>query len=311
MCHSARSGTSNRDSSSTSARCTAKPRPGSANAWPNAVRSRGSWTGPWNRKPPCSWESRKPRRECCWATGRSPAKTRATWRLACGRPWTALARRAGSCTTSAPPSVALVSRRFRILDYRSDGRRRGFPFDPYLLYLHRRLLRADEAADRLLGQIPAAMVPSVLRNFQGLLAAYRQDTEIRAAADFYERACTLFTRLREALRLSATDMDCMRQPQELPPEQEHRLSRVSARREPGVTADETGRGQPRCRQSGRLATPAPPASSGRPSPESSPRRRLPGRSPRRFCPLLPCRRIARGLTASGPSTCCANRIPEQ
>ncbi len=112
--------------------------------------------------------------------------------------------------------MALVSRRFRILDYRSDGRRRGFPFDPYLLYLHRRLLRADEAADRLLGQIPAAMVPSVLRNFQGLLAAYRQDTEIRAAADFYERACTLFTRLREALRLSATDMDCMRQPQELP-----------------------------------------------------------------------------------------------
>ncbi len=28
------------------------------------------------------------------------------------------------------------------LDYRSDGRRRRFPFDPYLLYLHRRLVRA-------------------------------------------------------------------------------------------------------------------------------------------------------------------------
>ena len=26
---------------------------------------------------------------------------------------------------------------FWILDYRNDGRRRGFPFDPYLLYLHR------------------------------------------------------------------------------------------------------------------------------------------------------------------------------
>jgi hypothetical protein len=117
----------------------------------------------------------------------------------------------------------LLAFHFWILDYRSDGRRRGFPFDPYLLYLHRRLLQAGEAVDRLLAQVPAAMTPPVLRNFQALLHAYRQDAEIRAAADRYERGCSMFTRLREALRLSATDMDHMRQPQELSPEQHRPL----------------------------------------------------------------------------------------
>jgi len=32
-----------------------------------------------------------------------------------------------------------------ILDYARDGRRQGFPFDPYLLYLHRRVARARAA----------------------------------------------------------------------------------------------------------------------------------------------------------------------
>jgi hypothetical protein len=67
----------------------------------------------------------------------------------------------------------LLAFHFWILDYRSDGRRRGFPFDPYLLYLHRRLLRAGEAVDRLLSQTPASCrTPQVLRNFQALLQAY-------------------------------------------------------------------------------------------------------------------------------------------
>ena len=115
----------------------------------------------------------------------------------------------------------LLAFHFWILDYRSDGRRRGFPFDPYLLYLHRRLVRAGEAVDRLLAQTPeACRLPPVLRNFQALLHAYRSDAEIRATADLYERSCALFTRLREALRLSATDMDQLRQPQELPPHEQ-------------------------------------------------------------------------------------------
>lgn len=121
----------------------------------------------------------------------------------------------------------LLAFHFWILDYRSDGRRRGFPFDPYLLYLHRRLARAGEAVDRLLSQTPAACrIPQVLRNFQALLQAYRNDTEIRDAADLYERGCSLFTRFREALRLSAEHMDQLRQPQELPPDEQRPLKRA-------------------------------------------------------------------------------------
>ena len=121
----------------------------------------------------------------------------------------------------------LLAFHFWILDYRSDGRRRGFPFDPYLLYLHRRLVRAGEAVDRLLSRTPASCrTPQVLRNFQALLQAYRSDPEIRAAAALYERCHGLFARLREALRLSAEQMDQLRQPQELPPDEPPAMKRV-------------------------------------------------------------------------------------
>jgi hypothetical protein len=120
----------------------------------------------------------------------------------------------------------LLAFHFWILDYRSDGRRRGFPFDPYLLYLHRRLVRAGQAVDQLLSRNPAACrTPLVLRNFQALLQAYRNDPEIRAAADLYERCCSLLTRFREALRLSAEHMDQLRQPQELGRDEQGSLKR--------------------------------------------------------------------------------------
>lgn len=118
----------------------------------------------------------------------------------------------------------LLAFHFWILDYRSDGRRRGFPFDPYLLYLHRRLVRAGEAVDRLLSQAAvASQMPQVVRNFQALLQAYRTDPEIYAAAEQYERCWTLFTRLRETLRLSPDHMDQLRQPQELSADQQRPL----------------------------------------------------------------------------------------
>jgi hypothetical protein len=118
----------------------------------------------------------------------------------------------------------LLAFHFWILDHRNDGRRRGFPFDPYHLYLHRRLVKAGQAVDQLLSRTPAACrTPQVLRNFQALLQAYRNDSEICAAADLYERCCRLFTRLREALRLSAEDMDQLRQPQELAPDEQASL----------------------------------------------------------------------------------------
>jgi len=111
----------------------------------------------------------------------------------------------------------LLAFHYWILDYRADGRRRGFPFDPYTLYLHRRLVRAGEAVDRLLSR-PAVsrQAPRVLCNFQKQLKQYRMDTEIVEAADLYERAFAMFTRLREALRLTADNMHNLRQLDHLP-----------------------------------------------------------------------------------------------
>jgi hypothetical protein len=142
----------------------------------------------------------------------------------------------------------LLAFHFWILDYRNDGRRRGFPFDPYLLYLHRRLVRAGHAVDRLLSQAAVACrIPQVFRNFQALLQAYRSDTEILAAADLYERCCSLFTRLREVLRLSAEHMDQLRQPQELPVHEQRSIQHALERLRQELqqqTADENDRDRP-------------------------------------------------------------------
>lgn len=145
----------------------------------------------------------------------------------------------------------LLAFHFWILDYRSDGRRRGFPFDPYLLYLHRRLVRAGGAVDRLLCEAAVACrMPQVFRNFQALLQAYRRDPEILAAADLFERSCALFTRLREVLRLSAEQMDQLRQPQDLPVDEQRSLQHAlhHLRQElQQQTADEHDRDRPLAR----------------------------------------------------------------
>jgi len=118
----------------------------------------------------------------------------------------------------------LLAFHYWILDYRSDGRRRGYPFDPYTLYLHRRLVRAGEAVDRLLADAAVArQAPQALRNFQRLLSDYRTDAQIVAAAELYERSCAMFGRFREALRLTADHMDNLRQVHELPASEQQQL----------------------------------------------------------------------------------------
>ena len=63
-----------------------------------------------------------------------------------------------------------------MLDYASDGRRQGYPFDPYLLYFHRRVVRAAAALERLLGE-PAVRqaAPQVLGNLSQMLRDYLGD----------------------------------------------------------------------------------------------------------------------------------------
>ncbi len=111
----------------------------------------------------------------------------------------------------------LLALHYWILDYHSDGRRRGFPFDPYTLYLHRRVVRASDAVDRLMSSDSLARrAPIALVNFQKLLREYRSDAQIRVAAELYERAFTMFDRLRQPLRLTPENMDHLRQLHELP-----------------------------------------------------------------------------------------------
>jgi hypothetical protein len=118
----------------------------------------------------------------------------------------------------------LLAFHYWILDYRSDGRRRGFPFDPYTLYLHRRLVRAGTAVDQLLSRPDVGrQAPRVLFNFQKHLAQYRTDAQIVEAADLYERSFSMFTRLREALRLTADEMHSLRQPHELSGDQRQEM----------------------------------------------------------------------------------------
>ena len=91
-----------------------------------------------------------------------------------------------------------------ILDYPRDGERQGFPFDPYLLYLHRRLLKARDVLQRLVKVVPVAIrLAPALTNLLGQLNRYADDAAIIAAGQLYEKANRLFERLRCAMRLTA------------------------------------------------------------------------------------------------------------
>ncbi len=141
----------------------------------------------------------------------------------------------------------LLALHFWILDYPSDGRRQGFPFDPYLLYLHRRLVRAAAMVDRLLADADVArQAPQPLFHLQEQLRQYSQDAQIRTAATRYERAFAMFTRLREALRMSAGKNATLREPYVLPANQEEELKaglarfRAELRQESGPPGDTDG-----------------------------------------------------------------------
>lgn len=89
-----------------------------------------------------------------------------------------------------------------ILDYAQDGQRQGFPFDPYLLYLHRRVARAAAGLDRLREQPAGRTMPPALGNLARMLNAYLTNPQVVVAATHYEAAWTVFEHLREVLRFS-------------------------------------------------------------------------------------------------------------
>ena len=91
-----------------------------------------------------------------------------------------------------------------MLDYPHDGHRQGFPFDPYHLYLHRRMVIVYDASQRLLSSDAARnKLPKALFTFSSKLEKYLTDSVIIEATELYEKAFDIFERIRAALRLNA------------------------------------------------------------------------------------------------------------
>lgn len=91
-----------------------------------------------------------------------------------------------------------------MLDYPNDGHRQGFPFDPYLLYFHRRAVIVHDAAKRILSREAARQkLPKALFTFSSKLEGYLTDPVITEATELYEKAFDIFERIRSALRLHA------------------------------------------------------------------------------------------------------------
>ncbi len=107
-----------------------------------------------------------------------------------------------------------------ILDYPSDGHRQGYPFDPYLLYLHRRVNRAATILEPLLdGTAVHHRMPQVLGNLLKMLQDYLNDERVIKAAGEFEHAWQLFTRLRTAMQLSSQGGSPLHNPYPLEAEQ--------------------------------------------------------------------------------------------
>ncbi len=102
-----------------------------------------------------------------------------------------------------------------ILDYARDGRRQGFPFDPNLLYLHRRVVQARAGLNRLREQQTGRKMPPALINLTRMLNDYLDNQRVAAALAQYEAAWTVFQSLRDVLRLSAQGTSPLRDPYRL------------------------------------------------------------------------------------------------
>jgi hypothetical protein len=113
-----------------------------------------------------------------------------------------------------------------MLDYPSDGNRQGFPFDPYHLYLHRRVVIAYDASQRLLSSETAKKnLPKALLTFSSKLENYLRDPLIIEATELYEKAFDIFERLRAALRLGTKGSSPMHELYELQSDEQKDVSK--------------------------------------------------------------------------------------
>jgi hypothetical protein len=115
----------------------------------------------------------------------------------------------------------LLALQLWMLDYPRDGHRQGFPFDPYLLYFHRRVGKVYEASERLLSRNSVRQkAPKVFFNFSDQLKKYLTDPIVVEASTLYEKAYSIFDRLRSTLRLWAKGSSPMHESYDLHPHEQ-------------------------------------------------------------------------------------------
>ncbi len=103
-----------------------------------------------------------------------------------------------------------------MLDYANDGHRQGYPFDPYLLYLHRRIAKIYGVTKKLIiRENEKNKLPRIFHSFSDRLEKYLTDSVIADAAELYEKAFHIFQQIREVLRLTGKGLSPMRESYEL------------------------------------------------------------------------------------------------
>jgi hypothetical protein len=129
------------------------------------------------------------------------------------------------CTQGLGREVLLALHAW-MLDYPSDGHRQGFPFDPYLLYFHRRVVKVHDAAERLLSREAARKeLPKAFFTFSSKLEKYLTDPVIIEAIELYEKAFDIFERIRGAFRLHAKGSSPMHELYELSSDEHNDVSK--------------------------------------------------------------------------------------
>jgi hypothetical protein len=121
-------------------------------------------------------------------------------------------------------SEVLLALHLWMLDYPKDSNRQGYPFDPFLLYLHRRIRKAFEASNRLLS-IDTVREKNIrlLTNFSNQLDKYLTDPTIIEASSLYEKACLVFERIRDVLRLISKEPNPMHGSYKLNPGEQRKI----------------------------------------------------------------------------------------
>ena len=109
----------------------------------------------------------------------------------------------GCAWTSALATEVLLAMHMWMLDFPADGQRQSFPFDPYPLLFHRRVVVAAQATERLVAaQAAQQLAFTPLTTFRRKLQGYLHHPDTVKAAHAYEEAFSLFDRIRQVLRLS-------------------------------------------------------------------------------------------------------------